>query len=92
MPPVREHLMPKFYVDNALFYKVDESFFLRLDPDEKLNLGEQDSVIPNSTLTSLNTIIELPTKLYVDNLHENRRNRRDLSIVFNDQGIEIDNN
>ena len=61
---------------------------LRLDPDEKLNLDEQDSIVLNSTLTSPKTIIELPTKNYVDSLHENSRKRR----VFNDQDTEFDNN
>ena len=37
---------------------------LTLDPDEKF---KQDSIILNSTLTSPKTIIELPTKNYVDN-------------------------
>ena len=52
------------------FYSVDESSLLILDPDEKLKLDEQDSIIPKSTLTSPNTIIELPTKSYVDSFHE----------------------
>ena len=65
---------------------------LRLDPDEKLKLDEQDSIILNSTLTSPKTIIELPTKSYVDSLHERSRNRRDLSSVFNDQDNEFDKN
>ena len=70
---------------------VDESSLLRLDPDEKLRLDEQDSIALNSTLTLPKTIIELPTKSYVDSLHENRRNRRDLSSVFNDQNNEFAN-
>ena len=31
---------------------VDESSLLRLDPDEKLDLDNQDSIILNSALTS----------------------------------------
>ena len=68
---------------------------LRLDPEEKLNLVEQDSTFLNSSLTSLTAPkikIELPTKSYVDGLHESSRNRRDLSSVFNDQDSEFDNN
>ena len=65
---------------------------LRLDPDEKLNLVEQDSIVLNSNLTSPKTIIELPTKNYVDSLHESSRKRRDLSSVLNDQDNEFDNN
>ena len=65
---------------------------LGLDPIEKLKLDEQDSIILKSTLTSPKTIIELPTKSYANNLHENVRNRRDLSSVFNDKDIKFDNN
>ena len=64
---------------------------LRLDPDEKLNLDEQGSIFLNSTLTLPNTLIEPPTKSYVDSLHESSRNRRGLSSVFNDQDNEFDN-
>ena len=62
MPAVREHLKPKNYVDQAIFHKVDESSFLGLDPDEKLNLDEQDPIVFNSTLTSPKKIIKLPNK------------------------------
>ena len=58
---------------------------LKLDSYEKLELDEQDSIKLNSTLTSPKTKIELPTKPYVDSLHESSRNRRDISLVFNDQ-------
>ena len=88
MPAFPEHLTPKVYVD----YAIDEPSIIRLDPDEKLNLDEQDSLLLNSTLTLPITIIELPTKSYVDSLHESSRNRRDLSSVFNDQDNEFDNN
>ena len=56
-----------------------------------LKQDKQDSIILKSTLTSPKTIIEIPTKSYVDSLHENGRNRRDLSTVFNDQDNEFDN-
>ena len=91
-PAIPEHLTAKIYVDQVLSYSVDESSLLKLDPEEKLNLDEQFSIILNSTLTSPQTIIELPTKSYVDSLHEIRKNRRDLSSVFNDQDNECDNN
>ena len=67
LPTLEEQLIPKYYVDNAIFDGVDESSVLRLHPDEKSNLAEQDSIVLNSTLTSpKTTIIKLPTKLYVD--------------------------
>ena len=49
-------------------------------------------MILNSTLTSLKTIREIPTKSYVDSLHEVNRKRRDLLSVFNDQDNEFDKN
>ena len=63
---------------------------LRLDPDEKPKLCEQGLIFRNSTLASPKTIIELPTKNYVDSLHESSRKRCDLSSVFNDQNNEFD--
>ena len=88
MPAFPEHLTPKVHVD----YAIDEPSLLRLDPDEKLNLDEQDSILLNSTLTLPNRIIELPTKSYVDSLHESSRNRRDLSSIFNGQDNEFHKN
>ena len=85
MPAVREHLTPEYYVDQVFSYHVHEPSLLSLDPDEKSKLDEQNSIILNSTLTSPKTIIELPTKSYVDSLHESNRNRCDISSVFNDQ-------
>ena len=35
--------------------------------------------------------MEIPTKSYVISLHEDSRNIRDLSLVFNDHDKEIDN-
>ena len=90
-PQVDSHLTAKLYVGHAISNNIDESKLLRLDPDEKLNLNEQDSIILSSTLTSPMTITELFTKSYVDSLHEINRNRRDLSSVFNDQDKEFDN-
>ena len=92
MPAVGEHFTTKYYVDNAIFYSVNESSLLRLDPDEKLKPNEQDSIVPNSTLASPKTIIEISTKNYVDSLHVSSRNTRELSLVFNDQDNEFDNN
>ena len=69
---------------------MDEPSLLRLDPNEKLY--DPNSLLFNSFQTSPKTIIEIPTKSYVDSLHESNRNRRDLSLVFNDQGNDFDNN
>ena len=64
---------------------------LRLDPNKESNLDEQYSIIPTSSLTSPKTIIDIPTKSNVDSLHESRRDRYDLSSVFNDRDNEFDN-
>ena len=90
MPAVRERLTPKFYVDNAISYRLDELSLLRLDPGEQLKLDEENSMIPNSTLKSPKTIIELPTKSYVGSLHEINGSGRGLSCVFNAQDNEFD--
>ena len=92
MPAVGEHLTAKYYVDHAIFHNVHETSLLIFDTDEQLKLDEQDSIIPNSTLTSPKTVIELLTKNYVVSLHDSSRNRRDLSSVFNDPDNEFDNN
>ena len=81
-----EHLTPKLYVDNA----IHESSLLRLHRDEKLKLDEQDSILLDSILIPPNTIIELPTKSYVDSLHgENERSRRDLGLDFYDESSTL---
>ena len=86
LPVVRERLTQKLYADEAVSYIMDESSLLRLDPDGKLKLGEQDPIIFISTLSSLKTTS------YIGSLHENSRNRRDLSSEFNDHGNEFQNN
>ena len=57
-----------------------------------MRLDEQDSLVLYTTLTLPKTIIEVPTKSYVDSLHENSGNRGDLSTFLNDQYNEIDKN
>ena len=78
LPAVREHLTLLFYVDEAISHSVNGSTFLRLDPDEKSKLDEQDSMTLNSTLTTPRTRMGMPNKSYVVSLHEINRNRRDL--------------
>ena len=81
-----QHLTPKIYVDNA----ISESSLLRLHRDEKLNLDEQDSILLDSVLIPPDTIIEIPTKSYVDSLHgENERSRRDLGLDFYDESSTL---
>ena len=38
----------------------------------------------------MKTIIEIPTKSYVDSLHESSRNKRGLSTVFSDEDNEFE--
>ena len=79
---IDSHLTPKLYVDNAISGAIDESSLLRLDPDEK---SEQDSIILNSTLTSPKTILEIPTKNYVDHKFN------DSSIIKNTDHVDFNN-
>ena len=86
LPQIDSHLTAKLYIDNA----VDEMSLLRLDPNEILDLDNQDSIILNSTLTSPKSIIEIPTKPYIDSFHEeNERSRRDLGIDFYDESSNL---
>ena len=80
LPQIDSHLTAKLYVDNAISDAIDESSLLRLDPDEKL---EQDSIILNSTLTSPKTILEIPTKIYVDHKFN------DSSIIKNTDHVDF---
>ena len=91
-PILDAELTSKFYVDNFVLNNVDEASLLRLDPKGKIHYGKLDSILVNSSITSPRTIIELPTKSYVDSLHEINRDRRNSSSVFNDQDNEFDNN
>ena len=91
-PEYGDQVSSKLYVDNTIRNNVHESTSLRLHLHEKVKLDEQDSIVLTSTLTSPKTIIEIPTKSYVDSLHESSRKRRELSSVFNDQDNEFDNN
>ena len=75
----------------SFFYTVGGILLLRLDPNEEINLDEQDSIFLMSSLTSPKTLIEIPTKNYIDSLHESSINRRALSSVFNDQDNECVN-
>ena len=89
-PTLDEQLTPKFYVDNFVLDRVDEGSLLRLDPKGKIHYGKLDSIFVNTSVTSPRTIIELPTKSYVDSLHgENERSRRDLGLDFYDESSTL---
>ena len=76
LPQIDSHLTAKLYVDT----EIDQTTLLRLHPDEKLDLDNQDSTTLNSTLTDPITTIEIPTKTCIDSLHEeNERSRRGLA-------------
>ena len=68
---------------------MDNSSLLRLDPDEKLNLDEQDSIVVKSTLFSPKTTIEMPTKSYVDSRWNDPSIIRNTAHVdFNDKNLD----
>ena len=83
LPFVREDLTRKVYVDDAVSHSLNEHSSFRLDFNEKLKLDEQDSIVPNFTLSSPKTTFKIPIRSYVDSVHENSRNRRDILSVFN---------
>ena len=75
IPAVREHLTPKNYVDQTISFHVHDLSLLRLDPDENLKIDEKNSLVFTSVIASPETKMELPTKSYVDRLHEINRNK-----------------
>ena len=86
LPQIDSHLTAKLYVDNT----IDESSLLRLDPDEKIDLDNEDSIFLKSSLSSPKTAIEIPTKAFIDSLHEeNERSRRGLGIDFSDESSDL---
>ena len=88
-PTLEEHLTSKLYVDQAISDGVDEESLLRLDPDEKLELEEQNSLILNSTLTLPKTIIEIPAKTYVDrSFIDPSMIRNSAHVDFNDKNLD----
>ena len=86
LPQIDSQLTAKLYVDT----EIDQTTLLRLHPDEKFDLDNQDSITLNSTLTDPITTIEIPTKAYIDSLHEeNERSLRDLGIDFYDESKDL---
>ena len=86
LPQIDSHLTANLYVDNAISDGVNEQSLLRLDPDEKL---KQISIILRSNLTSLKTIIEVPTKNYKDIKFKNPSIIKNLDHVdFNDKNVD----
>ena len=68
---------------------MDESSLLRLDPNEKIKLDEQDSIVLNSSLTLPKTIIKIPSKLYVDNkFNDHSLITNNAHVDFNDKNID----
>ena len=57
LPEFGDQITSNLFVDNVIRISVDGSTLLRLDPDGKLNLDEQDSILAKSFLTSPKTII-----------------------------------
>ena len=60
LPQIGSHLTAKLYVDSA----IHESSLLRLDPNETIDLDNQDSITLNSTLTSPKKIIDTNESFY----------------------------
>ena len=89
MPENGDQVTSKLYVDNLVRKGVEESTSLRFDPDEKLSLNEQDSILLNSTSTSPKTIKEVPTKIYVDNIiNDPSKTRNNAHVDFKDKNLD----
>ena len=58
VPRIDSHLTAKLYVDNS----IDESSLLQFDPNEKLDLDNQDSILFNFSVTESKTVMEIPKK------------------------------
>ena len=88
-PTIKEQPTLKIYVGQAISNVLDNSSFLRLDPDEKLKLDEQDSIILISSSTLPNIIIKLHAKLYVDNKFNDPGFIKNTAHVdFNDRNLD----
>ena len=83
LPQIDSHLTAKLYVDKAISDGVNELSLIRLDPDEKF---KQDCIILNTILTSLKTILEIPTKNDVYNKINDR------SIIKNTDHVDFNDN
>ena len=93
-PVINSHLTCKEYVDNNINWAVDNSSLLRLDPNENLDIPNQDYITLNSAFTSPKTILNIP----ISNQHLVRNNQDNdfnnyklsniLSISVNNQPIE----
>ena len=57
LPQIDSDLTSKLYVDDTISNSVDELTLLRLDPNEKIKIDVQDSILRNSFLTSPKTKI-----------------------------------
>ena len=87
--PTLEQLTPKNYVDQAASNGVAETSLLRLDPDANLKLDERGEILLISTLTSPKTILELPTKKYVDYKFDDPSIIKNNTLVdFNDKNLD----
>ena len=86
---LEDHLTPKIYVDQAIFNIIDKSSLLSLDPDEKLELGEENSIIFISTVTLPKTITEIPTKSSVDkNFNDPNVIKNTAHVDFTDENLD----
>ena len=61
----------KEYVDNNISWGIDKSSLLRLDPNEQVDIPNQDHITLNSAFTSPPTVINIP----INNQHLVRNNQ-----------------
>ena len=93
-PAINSHLTFKEYVDNNIIWAVDNSSLLRLDPNENLDIPNQDYITLNSAFTSPETILNMPISNHhlvrnnQDNDFNNYKLSNILSISVKNQPIE----
>ena len=63
---LEEQPTPKIDVDQAISGAIDGSSLIGLDPYGKVQLDERGCILLNFTLTSLQTILEIPTENYIE--------------------------
>ena len=90
LPAVREHLTPKNYVDEFVSNSLNEPTLVpsKQNNDFIINSlsNKSHKILNNEPVEANHAVI----KSYVDNVSENKENRRNLSVVFNNQSKDFD--
>ena len=91
MPAAGEHLTTNCFINQAFFNSVDESSLNGNNKNNKFNSHFSSNLSHTTSKQGPTGDNDAVIKRYVDSLSENDRERRDMSITFNDQDNEFDN-